>query len=439
MKAETAGQRSARKLRPLPPGWRWVRLGEICQVNPSRSPNFQRPADAPTTFVPMEAVDEEQGAITRPQTKPYHEVMKGYTYFEEGDIIWAKITPCMENGKSAVARGLRDSFAFGSTEFHVIRPTSIVIPEFIWHFVRQPSFRLEATRHFVGAVGQQRVPEVFLKNALLPLPPLTEQRAIVARLEAQMAQVQRLRAAAQRQLEAARAIQGAILRQVFRYKEGESLPPGWRWVRLGNCLTDVQPGIACGDKSLTEGVPHLRMNNISSDGRIDLSLLWRIPVSKSDLDKYRLRSGDVLFNNTNSVELVGKTALFTIEDGDYVFSNHLTRLRTQVDVLRPGWLAFYLRLLWQNHYFERVADRWIGQSAVRDDILRSLLFPLPPTDQQDVLLIRLEAQVAQAQRLRAAAERQLEAIHALPGALLNEVFGGFEPPAGSEPAGGYGR
>lgn len=206
------------------------------------------------------------------------------------------------------------------------------------------------------------------------------------------------------------------------------LPPGWRWVRLGDYLTDVQPGIACGEKSLFEGIPHLRMNNISPDGRIDLSLLWRIPVSDTDLEKYRLQNGDVLFNNTNSVELVGKTALFTIENGDYVFSNHLTRLRTRNDVLRPGWLAFYLHFLWRNRYFERVADRWIGQSAVRDDVLRSLMIPLPSADQQDALLARLEAQMAEVARLRAAAERQLEAVRALPGALLNEVFGGFEVP-----------
>lgn len=206
------------------------------------------------------------------------------------------------------------------------------------------------------------------------------------------------------------------------------LPPSWRWVRLGDYLTDVQTGIACGDKSLSEGVPHLRMNNISSDGRIDLSLVWRIPVSENDLGKYRLQKGDVLFNNTNSAELVGKTALFTIDDGDYVFSNHLTRLRTRSDIVRPGWLAFYLRFLWTNRYFERAADRWIGQAAVRDDVLRSLTLPLPPADQQDVLLARLEAQMLEVARLCAAAERQLEAAQALPRALLNEMFGGFEVP-----------
>ncbi|MGB9755022.1 restriction endonuclease subunit S [Roseiflexus castenholzii] len=205
----------ARKPRPLPPGWRWVRLGEVCTINPPRPHNLGRSPEASTTFVPMEAVSEQIGAIVSPQIRLYREVMNGYTYFEEGDVIWAKITPCMENGKAAIARGLLDGFAFGSTEFHVIRPTSATIPEFVWYFVRQPSFRQEAARHFIGAVGQQRVPSTFLENKPVPLPPLSEQRAIVARLEGQMAEVERLRAAAERQLEAVRALPGALLNQVF--------------------------------------------------------------------------------------------------------------------------------------------------------------------------------------------------------------------------------
>lgn len=201
--------------RPLPPGWQWVRLGDVCEINPSRPSDLQRSADAPTTFVPMEAVSEELGAIVAPQVRPYQQVMRGYTYFGEGDVIFAKITPCMENGKAAVARGLTDGIAFGSTEFHVLRPGPDVSPEFAWYFVRQPSFRLEARRYFVGAVGQQRVPPEFLENAMLPLPPLPEQRAIATRLEARMAEVQRMRQAAERQLEAINALPGALLREVF--------------------------------------------------------------------------------------------------------------------------------------------------------------------------------------------------------------------------------
>jgi type I restriction enzyme S subunit len=205
-------------------------------------------------------------------------------------------------------------------------------------------------------------------------------------------------------------------------KQSRPLPPGWQWARLGDYLTDLQPGIACGDKSLTEGVPHLRMNNISAKGEIDLSLLWRISVSADDLKHYRLLPGDILFNNTNSVELVGKTALFNIGEGDFVYSNHLTRVRTKYKELRPGWLALYLRFIWERRYFERVADRWAGQSAVRDNILKSLSILLPAPVQQDVIISHLNTQITEVKQMRQAAQRQLEATKAMVAAIHREVF-----------------
>ena len=112
----------------LPEGWRWVRLGEVCKVNPRR-PRLVRDDNAPTSFVPMTAVDEVTGTITDLRTRPFAEVKSGYRYFQEGDVLFAKITPCMENGKAAIAWGLIDGIGYGSTEFHVLRPCGDVIAE----------------------------------------------------------------------------------------------------------------------------------------------------------------------------------------------------------------------------------------------------------------------------------------------------------------------
>ena len=139
----------------LPTGWRWVRLGDVCEINPHR-PSINRSDTTITTFVQMSAVDDICGVIARPEQKPFSEVKRGYTYFAENDVIFAKITPCMENGKHAIARNLIDGVGFGSTEFHVIRPNEQITAEWIWHFVRQPSIRQSATNYFTGAVGQQR-------------------------------------------------------------------------------------------------------------------------------------------------------------------------------------------------------------------------------------------------------------------------------------------
>src|SRR5690606_8025475 len=158
--------------------------------NPRR-PNIRRGDNEATSFVPMEDVDESRGKFKRVRVKPYREVSRGYTYFEEEDVLFAKITPSMENGKTAIARGLIGGFGFGTTEFHVLRPNRGILPDYLHYYIRRASFRQEAKQHFRGAVGQQRVPKDFLVTYPIPLPfldeperSLEEQRRIVARIEA---------------------------------------------------------------------------------------------------------------------------------------------------------------------------------------------------------------------------------------------------------------
>lgn len=200
--------------RALPAGWRWVKLGEVCELNPRR-PSLTRDDSTPTSFVPMEAVDAQAGTVTGMRVRPYGEIKKGYTYFAEGDVLFAKITPCMQNGKHAIAGNLIDGFGFGTTEFHVLRPGANTLAEYVWFFLRQPQVLQDATEHFTGAVGQQRLPEDYLANLELPLPPLPTQQRIAAELREQMAAVERARAAAAAQLAAINALPAALLRRAF--------------------------------------------------------------------------------------------------------------------------------------------------------------------------------------------------------------------------------
>lgn len=174
----------------LPEGWRFLSIPDICTVNPTRPRNLTQSDETMTSFVPMAAVDDREGRITDLQARPFGEVKRGYTYFEENDVLFAKITPCMENGKAAVARGLISRFGFGSTEFHVLRPTNRILPEWIYYFVRREAFRQEAKTKFRGAVGQQRVPADFLETHLIPVPfpqnpekSLAVQQQIVTRVQ----------------------------------------------------------------------------------------------------------------------------------------------------------------------------------------------------------------------------------------------------------------
>lgn len=165
----------------------------------------------------MEAVDAKSG-VADSRVRPFDEIKKGYTYFAEGDVPFAKITPCMQNGKHAIARDLLDGIGFGTTEFHVLRPGEHIIAEWIHFFVRQPSVLLEATEHFTGSVGQQRLPQEYLFHRKIPLPPLAEQQRIAAILKKQMAAVERARAAAEAELEAIDDMPSALLRKAFAGK-----------------------------------------------------------------------------------------------------------------------------------------------------------------------------------------------------------------------------
>jgi len=201
--------------RTLPQGWRWVRLGEVCKINPRRPADLNRNEEELTSFVPMSAIDARLGVILNPETRSFGEVKNGYTYFEEDDVLFAKITPCMQNGKHAIAKGLINGFGFGTTEFHVLRPGSEIRSDWIYRFLRQPVILKAATAHFTGAVGQQRIPASFLENLGMPLPPLPEQRRIAALLNEQMATVERARADIEDQINTINALPAALLRRAF--------------------------------------------------------------------------------------------------------------------------------------------------------------------------------------------------------------------------------
>lgn len=155
----------------------------------------------------------------------------------------------------------------------------------------------------------------------------------------------------------------------------------WPKVALGSLLLDIQPGYASGvHNSSGNGLPHFRPMNVSSAGRIDRTVLKFVdPASgRSDL---RLRSGDVLFNNTNSPELVGKTALF--EDNDEpAFSNHMTRLRVDPSRLDPGFLALRLQQTWREGWFAAHCNNHVSQASIGRNVLHTLQIELPPLEVQ---------------------------------------------------------
>lgn len=166
----------------LPSSWALPELQHVAEFAPKFNSDGL-PDHEPVHFVPMAAVAENFGGIDVSQLRSLSEVRKGYTFFGEGDVLFAKITPCMENGKGALVPHLDRGHAFGSTEFHVLRPSEAVAGEWLAHFLSQPSFRKTARHNMTGTAGQLRVPTKWLQTVRMPVPPRAEQSRIVAKLE----------------------------------------------------------------------------------------------------------------------------------------------------------------------------------------------------------------------------------------------------------------
>jgi type I restriction enzyme S subunit len=170
-------------------GWEVFRLEDIAQINPA-TPKAREFSDADeVSFIPMAAVDEKIFTTQTNEVRKYKEVSKNFTVFQENDVLFAKITPCMENGKIVLAKNLLSGVGFGSTEFHVIRNAERTMPEWLLWLVRRKEFRNLAVRAFTGTAGQQRVPASFLESYVAPLPPLRNVSIGLAQLFSEFTEV----------------------------------------------------------------------------------------------------------------------------------------------------------------------------------------------------------------------------------------------------------
>lgn len=199
--------------------WNFTSIGTVCDINPKTVlPDFSD--DSIVSFLPMPTVEAETGAFS-PETVEYKKVKKGYTKFQNNDVLFAKITPCMENGKSCVVHDLIQGVGFGSTEFHVLRCHAGMLPEYVFYFVVQKVFRSKAIPFMTGAVGQKRVPADYLRDCEIPVPSLDEQKRIVAEIESRFERADALETAVDRALSNAEKLKQAVLKKAF---SGELVP-----------------------------------------------------------------------------------------------------------------------------------------------------------------------------------------------------------------------
>jgi type I restriction enzyme S subunit len=424
----------------LPSGWIELAISDVAEVNPRKDVDLST-SDL-VSFVPMAAVDEVSGTILSPIDRPYGEVSKGFTHFRDDDVIFAKITPSMENGKSAVARDLTNGTGMGSTEFHVIRSNGAIEPEYLWRFVRQKSFRENAQAVMSGAVGQQRVPADYLKEHLIPLPPLPEQRRIVAKVDGLTARTARARKeldriptliARYKQRLLALAFSGELTAG-WRKKSGlkselasgaNSLweaPSVWKWLRVDE-VGKVGLGRQRSPKN-HEGPnmrPYMRSANITWNG-IDTSDVKEMNFDAKDFERFQLKYGDVLLNEgSGSAKEVGKPAIWRDEIPDCCYQN--TILRVQPEKCSSEYLYWYFLL---TALSERFVDSTKGMNIqhISKDGLARYMVPVPSPEEQAEIVRRVESAFGWLDRMavdHAAAARLLPKLDA---AILAKAFRG---------------
>ena len=378
----------------LPSEWEIVPLGQLCDINPSTDLS-SLDDDTEISFVPMAAVEAGTGRLDASQTRVYSEVKKSsLRKFQEGDILFAKITPCMENGKFAIADDLVNGFGFGSTEFHVIRPLGGVSARYLLNFLLQHSVRENAERNMTGAVGQRRVPKSYLNELRVPVPPLAEQERIVDVLEEHLSRLDNAEELIRNILEKTRTLEKSILQHLIP----EIAPESWEMITVGEAGEVSLGRQRHPDWHVGPAMkPYLRVANVFED-RLDLSDVMEMDFS-GVFERFKLEPGDILLNEGQSPHLVGRSAMYRGELPEVAFTNSLLRFRARSDVL-PEWaLLVFRRHLHARRFMKevRITTNIAHLSAKR---LKSIEFPLPPLDIQEAIIGRAKALLGDVERFR---------------------------------------
>jgi type I restriction enzyme S subunit len=371
----------------------------------------------------MTSVDDLLGTINHPLERPFSEVKKGYTYFIENDVIFAKITPCMENGKHAIAKNLIDGIGFGSTEFHIIRPKESIIPEWVWYFIRQPSLLQTATNYFTGAVGQQRVPDSFLKSLEIPLPPLIEQRRIGLLLNEKTKAALQARLCAGEQLLIAQNLVSAYMRGIFS-KETRN----WNHKTLADIVHNSKDGICRGPfgGSLKKEIfvksgykvyeqQHAIRNNFAIGN-------YYIDQFKYDeMKRFHVQPGDIIISCSGTI---GRVAIVPANAEPGVINQALLKISLNPKIIIPE----YFKLVFESQSTREQLSGLSSGSGLKNvasvKYLKGLIFPVPSLQRQHEIVSSYHEKLVEIKKLIHSIETQLAEINRLPAALIRKAYSG---------------
>ena len=411
----------------VPERWETKRLGEVCEINP-KIPNKENiPDDLEVQFLPMKLVEEIIGKIHLLETRKYDEVKKGYTPFVNDDVLFAKVTPCMENGKIAVVNNLKNDIGFGSSEFHVIRPTKSILSKYIFHFIVQNRFRHEAAKEMTGAVGLRRVPKQFIENYIIPLPPLPEQQAIVAKIEELLSDLENGKQQLQTAGQQLKIYRQSLLKWAFEgkltnenVKDGE-LPKGWEWVQIqdiatvGTGATPLKGKREYYDAGKIAWVTSGALNNEFVNEATDY--VSEKALKETNLSIYPKHT--LLLAMYGEGKTRGKCSELLIESttnqaiAAIYFNNH--------DIRVKPFLKYFL--LKNYNDIRRLSSGGV-QPNLNLGIVKKTLLPFPPMEEQNRIVEILESKLTICDKLEETINQSLQQAETLRQSILKKAFEG---------------
>lgn len=397
-------------------GWEVKALAEVCQIRPPKAEVRRKlaPTDL-VSFVPMNDLGDDAKTFEPRETKALADVEGSYTYFAENDVLLAKITPCFENGKLGIARGLRNGVGFGSSEFVVLRPNMGLDPEYLYYFLSRSSFREDGAKRMTGAVGHKRIPKELVEQLQIPLPPLDEQRRIVAILDEAFAGLAVMRQHAEANLANARALFDSHLNAVFSQ-------PGEGWVTEG--LNEHVRFVDYRGKTPPKRDAGIRLITAKN---VKMGFIRREPeefIDPAAYDEWMTRGfpkkGDVLF--TTEAPLGNVAQLDT--DEKVVIGQRLITMQPVPNVLDRKFLAF---MLTSGPLQDAIHAKATGATVlgIKAKLLKfiPISYPQKLADQR-AIADRIEEISLEVARLESLYRQKLVAIDELKQSILHRAFSG---------------
>ena len=410
----------------VPENWCWTQLGELYQINPKNlAEDFMDAA-----FIPMEKIAPGFVNEYSFDVQPWYKAKKGHTQFADGDVAFAKISPCFENRKSMLLNNLPNGIGGGTTELVILRQ-SHMNPQYTFWFVSQEQFIRSGIATYSGTVGQQRISMDYVRTCPIPVPPLPEQQRIVDRIESLFAKLDEAKQKAQDALDSFETRKAAILHKAFTgeltaqwRKEHEVGMESWK----NTALQDVCEKIVCG-KTPTESIhptgeiPYLKVYNIV-DNNIDFkSTPQFIPkeIHEGRLKSSILKPHDVVMN------IVGpplrKIAIIPDDYPEWNMNQAIVRFRPCASLQ----YRFLYYALVNPKTLDGVISKTkgvVGQANISVTQSRNLVIPLPSVSEQAEIVLLLDALLAKERQAKEAAEGVLEQIDLIKKAILARAFRG---------------